>query len=92
MFIFIGIMFVGVGLGYLLRKVNVFQSLNSLILLTVCVLLFVMGLGVGANELIVNSLLTLGTQALLLAFGATLGSVLAAWAVYHFFFKQKRTR
>lgn len=89
MFVFIGIMFVGMGLGYLLRKVNIFQSLNSLILLTVCVLLFVMGLGVGVNKLIMNSLLTLGIQAFLLAFGATLGSVLAAWAVYHFFFKQK---
>jgi high-affinity Fe2+/Pb2+ permease len=36
-----------------------------------------------------NNLLSLGSQALLLAFAGTLGSVLAAWIVYRLFFKNK---
>jgi len=34
-------------------------------------------------------LTTLGGQALLIASAGTLGSVLAAWGVYHFFFKER---
>ena len=52
-------------------------------------LLFLLGISVGANESIVNNLTTLGGQALLIASAGTLGSVLAAWGVYHFFFKER---
>ena len=56
---------------------------------TILLLLFLLGISVGANESIVNNLTTLGGQALLIASAGTLGSVLAAWGVYHFFFKER---
>jgi len=53
-------------------------------------LLFLLGISVGANDAIVNNLTTLGGQAFLIALAGTTGSVLAAWGVYHFFFKERR--
>ena len=89
MFIVIGIMLAGIATGYLFRKVNLLQNIGKLIFFSVILLLFLLGLSVGANDTIVNNLSTLGFQAFLIAFAATLGSVLAAWLVYNLFFKEK---
>lgn len=89
MFIVIGIMFGGIAVGYLLRKVELLQKIGKPISYTILLLLFLLGISVGANEAIVNNLATLGGQAFLIAFAGTMGSVLAAWGVYHFFFKER---
>lgn len=88
MFTVIGIMFGGIAVGYVLRKVEFLQKVGTPISYTIYLLLFLLGISVGRNEEIVNNLSTLGVQALLLASAGTLGSVLAAWAVYHYFFKK----
>lgn len=90
MFTVIGIMFGGIALGYLLRKVELLQKIGKPISYTILLLLFLLGISVGANEAIVNNLAALGGQAFLLALAATTGSVVAAWGVYHFFFKERR--
>lgn len=90
MFLVIGIMFGGIAVGYLLRKVELLQKIGKPISYTIILLLFLLGLSVGGNREIVANLPSLGGQALLIAFAGTLGSVLAAWAVYHFFFKERR--
>ena len=79
MFTVIGIMFCGIAVGYFFRKVELLQKIGKPISYTI----------LGANESIVNNLTTLGGQALLIASAGTLGSVLAAWGVYHFFFKER---
>lgn len=89
MFIIIGIMFGGIGIGYLLRKVAILQKLNLSISYTIYLLLFLLGISVGNNETIMNNLGTLGLEAALIAIAATAGSVIAAWFVYKVFFKQK---
>jgi uncharacterized membrane protein YbjE (DUF340 family) len=89
MFIVIGIMLLGIGVGYILRHVSFLRRLNPVIMITICVLLFVLGLSIGANKMIVNNLTTLGLQAVVLALAGTLGSILAGWGVYHFFFKRE---
>ena len=90
MFIVIGIMFLGTGLGYVFRQLGFLQRLNPVIMLTICALLFVLGLSIGANEMIMKNFTTLGLQAFVIAFAATFGSILAGWGVYHFFFKHEK--
>lgn len=46
------------------------------------VLLFAMGLSLGANDELMAALPTLGLSALLLSFGTVLGSVLFIWLVF----------
>ena len=90
MFTVIGIMFGGIAIGYLLRNIELLQKIGKPISYTILLLLFLLGISVGANEAIVNNLTTLGVPALLIALAGTTGSILAAWAVYHFFFKERR--
>ncbi|MDD4513986.1 LysO family transporter [Massilibacteroides sp.] len=91
MFIIIGIMFGGIGIGYLFRKIAFLQKLNASISYTIYLLLFLLGISVGTNETIMNNLGTLGLEAFLIALAGTLGSVVAAWVVYRFFFKRKES-
>jgi len=90
MFIVISIMFGGIAIGYLLRKVELLQKIGKPISYTIYLLLFILGASVGQNDEIVNNLSTLGLQAFIISLAATIGSVLAGWAVYHFFFKERR--
>lgn len=85
-------MFGGVALGYLLRDVEFMQHLGKLISVSIFMLLFFLGISVGSNSEIVNNLDTLGWQALLFAVAGTAGSVLAAWGVHHFFFKERDSK
>lgn len=63
------------------------QHLQQTISWTIYLLLFFFGLQVGANELVVSSLDTLGLKALLIAVAGTLGSCVAAWGLYKWVFK-----
>lgn len=89
MFTVIAIMFGGIVVGYLFRKLEVLQKIGKPISYTILLLLFLLGISVGSNEAIVNNLTALGGQAFLIALAGTTGSVLAAWGVYHFFFKER---
>ncbi|WP_455627963.1 LysO family transporter [Parabacteroides chinchillae] len=89
MFTVIGIMFGGIAVGFLLRKIEFLQKIGKPISYTILLLLFLLGVSVGANDAIVSNLSTLGGQALLIALATTTGSVLAAWLVYRFFFKER---
>lgn len=89
MFTVIAIMFGGIAVGYLFRKVGFLQKIGRPISYTILLLLFLLGISVGSNEAIMNNLTTLGGQAFLIALAGTMGSVFAAWGVYHFFFKER---
>ena len=89
MFTVIGIMFGGIAIGYILRRVELLQKIGKPISYTILLLLFLLGISVGANNEIVNNLATLGGQAFLIASAGTAGSILAAWAVYNLFFKER---
>lgn len=81
-------MLLGVSLGYLLRERNM-RWVQKVISPAIWLLLFLLGLVVGKNENIMEHLDTLGMQALLLAVGGVGGSVVLAWGVYRFFFKNE---
>jgi uncharacterized membrane protein YbjE (DUF340 family) len=81
MFIVIGCMLFGIAVGYLLRQFKI-RFVHALILTLIWLLLFLLGLEVGANETVVRQFGQLGFHAFLLATGGTLGSVLAAWMLW----------
>lgn len=81
MFKVLFITFSGIGLGYLFRKAAWTAVLERSISYTIWLLLLFFGLQVGANELVVNNLDTLGLQAFAIALSGSLGSCAVAWAL-----------
>lgn len=92
MFNFIAVMFVGLLLGYLLRKVDALQQLARPIAYTIFLLLFLMGVGVGGNPDLLRGLSTLGVTALYIASACTFLSVLFGWLVWRYVFKEGNSR
>lgn len=74
--------------GYLLRKRDL-KKIHSVITLLIWLLLFILGIEVGGNEQIVKGLHTLGMEAVILTIGGTLGSVIAAWALWRALYQKK---
>ncbi|GAE14812.1 LysO family transporter [Bacteroides pyogenes] len=81
MFTIIGLMLTGMLAGYLLRKRNL-ARIQSVITGLIWLLLFFLGVEVGSNEAIIRGLHTIGLEAVVLTLGGTLGSVVAAWALW----------
>lgn len=87
MFTFISIMAVGVLIGYPLRHKSQVRKITPLIHIVVCLLLFLLGLSIGLNRLIIDNLGYFCGQAAVTL--SILGSMMASLAVYHIFFKGK---
>lgn len=83
MFNVIGIMFVGISLGYLMRRQNL-PWINKAITILIWLLLFLLGIEVGQNEQIIRSLPTLGLEAFVIAIVCVLGSCMAAWGLWEY--------
>ena len=77
----------GVAVGYLSRNRTQLKHVGSVINIIIIVLLFFLGVAVGANKQIIESFASIGFDAFAIASAATLGSVLCAWFVLHRFFK-----
>ena len=90
----------GVIIGYRLRHTHKIHKVTSLIQAVVCLLLFILGLSIGTNKLIVgnlsyfcrqaaviSALSLLGSSAVISAL-SLLGSSIAALLVSHLFFKK----
>ena len=60
--------------------------MQKLINYAIFLLLFLLGITIGANEDVMNNLDSIGLEALLITLAAIAGSVLCAWGVYRFFF------
>lgn len=79
----------GMGIGFLLRHKNT-RWIHTVITGFIWLLLFLLGVEVGNNQNIIRGLHTLGLEALLMAVSATLGSVLAAWALWWYLYKKRK--
>ena len=88
MFTVIGFMLTGIIVGYLFRNIAFLQKTEKTISLTIFLLLFILGVSIGSNSLIVNNLGKFGWQANILAVSGVLGSLLAARLVLQLFFKK----
>ena len=91
MFTIIGLMLTGMLLGYLLRKRDV-KKIHQIITLLIWLLLFILGIEVGSNEQIIKGLHTIGLEAVILTLGGTLGSIIAAWALWRALYNKKGGR
>ena len=89
MFVVISIMFGAMVIGYALRNRKFIQKTHKLVTPTIALLLLLLGVGVGSNQIILDNLSSLGAQALILATLGVLGSAIAALLVYNLFFKSK---
>lgn len=78
----------GIATGWLLRR-REFKWLNGLLIILVWALLFFLGVEVGENENVINSLSKLGLEAMLLAVAGTAGSIAAAWALWKVISRKK---
>ena len=78
MFSIISTMFLGIGIGYVLRNWSILQKTEKTISLTIFLLLFILGVSIGSNSLIVNNL----------AVSGVLGSLIAARLVLQLFFRK----
>ncbi|NHB67699.1 LysO family transporter [Perlabentimonas gracilis] len=84
------IMCLGIVLGYLIRNRKLWVRLaDKLTMWAIYLLLFLLGIAIGTNEVIVKNLPTLGLKALLISMGGVMGSVLVAWLAYRLWFAPK---
>ncbi len=82
------IMAAGMLLGYFLREKKKFLKISEkMTTISIFTLLFMLGIGVGLNEKIINGLDEIGWQAVSITFGAVLGSLVFAYFTYQLFFK-----
>ena len=88
MFSIISTMFLGIGISYVLRNWSILQKTEKTISLTIFLLLFILGVSIGSNSLIVNNLGKFGWQAIVLAVSGVLGSLIAARLVLQLFFRK----
>ena len=82
------IMLCGIGTGYLLRNKKM-SFIGRVITALIWVLLFLLGIEVGANPRIINGLQTLGLEAIVLTIAGSLGSTIFAWALWRYVCRQE---
>ncbi len=81
-------MIAGIVCGYLLRSKKL-SFVPRVIEYSIFALLLFLGIFVGANPEVMDNLTSIGLDAAIIASGATLGSMIVAWALYHFIFKKR---
>ena len=90
MFTFVFIMTAGGIIGYALRQKKFTEKIPFLIQIIVCILLFLLGISVGDNKLIIDNLSYYCEQAAVISFLSILGSAIAAFILYQICFKEKK--
>lgn len=88
MFYVLILLLIGIGTGYLFRRVELLHKVEKTISLTILCMLFVFGLSIGSNEELIENLDKFGYQAAILAILGTVGSLCASYLVYKLLFKK----
>lgn len=87
MFTILSIMILGIISGYIFRRVEFLQKVEKSISVTILVMLFMLGLSVGSNKLIIKNLGEFGSQAIILAILSLTGSILITTLIIKLFRK-----
>lgn len=88
MFTVISLMFAGIITGYIIKRK--IQFINKVITVLIWMLLFILGIEVGSNRQIIESIATLGIEAIIITVTAVTGSCLAAWMLWSYLYRQKK--
>ncbi len=92
-FTILGLLIVGVPVGFILRRYLVFRKVaNRIVSLSVFLILFLLGAGLGSNHDLMAQLAEMSYAAVIISFGAFAGSALAMVLVYQVFFVRKVER
>ena len=84
------LMTLGIAIGFFIGKFpKIIKGVDKMITWSIYLLLFLLGIGVGLNEKIINNMHSIGLQALILTVGAVIGSIIFAYITYKLFFKSK---
>lgn len=81
---------VSVCVGSLLRKCRVLRHLGQTATWTVWLLIFVFGINLGSNDVIVNDFARFGLTAMILSLAGIVGSVFAAWGIGRYIDRRRR--
>ena len=81
MFIILGLLGLGISVGYLCRHVPAFKGLEHSISYTIFAMLFIFGITIGANQSLLNNIA-------ILAICGVLGSLVASFIAYKLFIKK----
>lgn len=79
MFRILFLLFLGIGVGYLLRNIRFVHKLGSVTQYVVFLLLFVFGVSVGRNQMLMDNITKFGLQAAIIALSGVIGSFAAAY-------------
>ena len=86
----LALMTLGIFIGlFINNRPKIIKGVDKMTTWSIYLLLFLLGIGVGLNEKIINNLHSIGLQAIILTIGAVLGSLIFAYITYTFFFKNK---
>ncbi len=77
----VAVMLSGIAAGVILRRRSM-RFLSKLIMVLVWALLFLIGVEVGSDPMVIRHLDDLGLEALILTVGGLSGSMLAAWLLW----------
>lgn len=87
MLIIILLLILGGLFGFLLREQKkVIKCADILTNWVIYLLLLFLGISVGLNEKIINNIGSIGINAIVISFGAVIGSVIVSWVVYLLYF------
>ena len=90
MAIILGLMILGMIVGFTLGKYPILLKINDKLLnAAIYILILLLGIAVGSNDKIINNLFNTGIQALTITIGAITGSVAVCWLIYKAFFQLK---
>jgi len=88
MIVILVVLTAGIILGFLMRNhERMIRTADRIMNGTIYLLLFLLGLSVGANETIISNIHTIGVRALVLTVGAIVGSVIVSYIVSRLFFR-----
>lgn len=83
------IMFTGIIIGFIFRKKrSVILTADKFAGLSIYLLLFLLGLSIGSNRLIIHNFARIGFNSILLTISGITGSVLLSYIFYKFYFKK----